>query len=133
MKRQRLWGLTAAVLSGLAMPLTYGQAASPYLATEYSYYNGKPFAEIKFMAQNYGIGRDGSWLIEPPTYELPAALRQATMSSTAYWTNILGGGARNPAPWQIFVTTKNVQNAFAYPGTIKADGVNGSYGNAAFL
>ena len=94
MKRQRLWGLTAAVLSGLAMPLTYGQAASPYLATEYSYYNGMPFAEIKFMAKGYGIGRagtdDDSWLISPPTYNLPLELRQATMSSTAYWTNILG-------------------------------------------
>ena len=136
MKRQRLWGLTAAVLSGLAMPLTYGQAASPYLATEYSYYNGKPFAEIKFMAQNYGIGRDGSWLIEPPTYELPAALRQATMSSTAYWTNILGGGARNPAPWQIFVNTDDKQNASAESRTIKSDGVkptSQSYDNAAFL
>ena len=136
MKRQRLWGLTAAVLSGLAMPLTYGQAASPYLATEYSYYNGKPFAEIKFMAQNYGIGRDGSWLIDRPTYELPAALRQATMSSTAYWTNILGGGARNPAPWQIFVNTDDKQNASAGTQTIKSDGVKAasqSSDKAAFL
>jgi len=140
MKRQRFWGLTAAVLSGLAMPLTYGQAASPYLATEYSYYNGKPFAEIKFMALNYGIGSAGtdgkSWLISPPTYELPAALRQATMSSTVYWTNILGGGARNPAPWQIFITTEDVQNAFADTGTIKSDGVKPalqSIDNAAFL
>ena len=133
MKRQRLWGMTAAVLSGLAMPLTYGQAASPYLATEYSYYNGKPFAEIKFMAQNYGIGLDGIWLINPPAYDLPPTLINATMSSTAYWTNILGGGVKNPAPWQIFVTTENVQNAFAYTGTIKSDGVNGSYDNAAFL
>ncbi len=140
MKRQRLWGLTAAVLSGLAMPLTYGQAASPYLATEYSYYNGMPFAEIKFMAKDYGIGSAGaegkSWLISPPTYNLPLELRQATMSSTAYWTNILGGGVRNPAPWQIFVNTDNDQNASAATQTIKSDGVkpaSQSSDNAAFL
>ena len=52
---KQIYALTAAVLSSLATPLTCGATESPYLATEYSKYDGKTFAEIRFMAEGEGV------------------------------------------------------------------------------
>ncbi|MBQ1461947.1 MAG: autotransporter outer membrane beta-barrel domain-containing protein, partial [Selenomonas sp.] len=130
--------MTLAVLSSLAMPLSYTAAAEadPYLATQYSDYNGKHFAELKFLKTNYGIGAGGDkWLVDSPTYDLPAALMAATKTSTDYWTNILGPGAKNSKPWQIFVTTYDKQNASAGSHSINSDGkhpASDSFYNAEF-
>ena len=131
MRNKRNCILTAAVLSSLAMPLSYALAAEPatedpYLATEYSVYGRENFAELKFMKKDYGIG-DGSknkenWLVDPANYDLDDELITATVAGTDYWTNILAPKAENTTLWQIFVTTFDEQNAEAYSPSIDADG-----------
>ncbi|MBQ5501961.1 MAG: autotransporter outer membrane beta-barrel domain-containing protein, partial [Selenomonas sp.] len=113
--------LTLAVLSSLAMPLSYAAAEEPvvpYRETRYTDYNGKHFADLKFMAMGYGIGNganpeDPGWLVNPATYQLSDALIAATVTSTDYWKNILAPNAKNTTPWQIFVTTFEEVNADA--------------------
>ena len=77
MKQKRNYVLTLAVLSSLAMPLSYAAAeepAYPYLETVESTYNGKTFAKLLFMDQGYGIGYgekpdDPGWLVDKATYK----------------------------------------------------------------
>ncbi|MBQ2086816.1 MAG: autotransporter outer membrane beta-barrel domain-containing protein, partial [Selenomonas sp.] len=122
MKRKRICALTAAVLSNLAMPITCWAAESPYLATEYCYYGGEPFAEINFLAAGAGIGNEDKWLVNKATYTLGKDLVSATVKGAAYWTDIIAPNAENTTPWQIFITTNNSQNAYAASYSLKSDG-----------
>ena len=94
LSRKRTCALTAAVLSALSMSMTCGASESPYLATEYSYYQGNPFIEFKILRQGEGIGPSGTkevkWLVEPALFDLSSALIKGTVDSTAYWTAMLG-------------------------------------------
>ena len=132
--RKRICALTAAVLSVLDMPVTYGadfslpdfeknvEAESPYLATEYVYSDGRPFAELKYLRTGEGIGLNSNWLVRASAYDLDKSLIEATNSSTAYWAGILGKGAKNTTPWQIFVNTDNSPNASAASHSVNSDG-----------
>ncbi|WP_303840205.1 autotransporter domain-containing protein [Selenomonas ruminantium] len=130
MRNKRNCILTAAVLSSLAMPLSYAAAeepAYPYLETVESTYNGKTFAKLLFMDQGYGIGYgekpdDPGWLVNKATYKLSDRLIDATVTSTDYWKNILAPGARNTTPWQIFVTTFEEVNADAVSQSLDTPG-----------
>ncbi|WP_295158866.1 autotransporter outer membrane beta-barrel domain-containing protein [Selenomonas sp. AE3005] len=130
MKHKRNCVLTLAVLSSLAMPLSYAAAeepAYPYLETVESTYNGKTFAKLLFMNLGYGIG-DGEkteapgWLVNKATYKLSDRLIDATVTSTDYWKNILAPKAKNTTPWQIFVTTFDEVNADAASQSLDTPG-----------
>ena len=75
---------------------------SPYLATEYSYYQGNPFIEFKILRQGEGIGPSGTkevkWLVEPALFDLSSALIKGTVDSTAYWTDMLKSYATLAVP-----------------------------------
>ncbi|SFA90768.1 autotransporter outer membrane beta-barrel domain-containing protein [Selenomonas ruminantium] len=130
MRNKRIWVLTLAVLSSLAMPLSYAAAdepAYPYRETRYTDYNGKHFADLKFMNDGCGIGdgkkpEDPGWLVNPATYRLSDALIAATVTSTDYWKNILAPKAKNTIPWQIFVTTFDEVNADAASQSLDSSG-----------
>ena len=97
----------------LAAAVTAWLAASPLSAsamtTEYVYHNGRPFLEMNFLEAG-----DGDTWIGKAEYPLSRTLMDATKSSAAYWSGILGDRAKNSQPWQVFVTTqKNEQNAAA--------------------
>ena len=113
--------LTAMVLSSLAMPITCGATESPYLKTEYSKYDGKTFAEIRFMAEGEGLGNSDNSLVTKATYSLDKDLISATVAGTDYWTNIIAPEAEYTSPWQIFITTDNEQNASAASYSINSD------------
>ena len=120
---KQIYALTAAVLSSLAMPLTCGatETEAPYLATEYSKYDGKTFAEIRFMAEGEGLGNSDNSLVTKATYSLDKDLISATVAGTDYWTNIIAPEAEYTSPWQIFITTDNGQNASAASYSINSD------------
>ncbi|WP_081798814.1 autotransporter domain-containing protein [Selenomonas sp. AE3005] len=130
MKRKRNYVLTLAVLSSLVMPLSYAaveEPVVPYRETRYTDYNGKHFADLKFMDEGYGIGdgakpEDPGWLVNPATYRLSDALIAATVTSTDYWKNILAPKAKNTTPWQIFVTTFDEVNADAASLSLDSSG-----------
>lgn len=120
LSRKRICALTAVVLSIFDMPVTYGE--SPYLATEYVYSDGRPFAELNYLRTGEGIGLTSNWLVRASAYDLNQSHIDATKSSTAYWAGILGKGAKNTAPWQIFVNTDNSSNASAASHSVNSDG-----------
>ncbi|WP_303758265.1 autotransporter domain-containing protein [Selenomonas ruminantium] len=92
-----------AIFASLAMSLNfYGNASAS--DTDYVYYDGKKFIEFEFC-------NDGEFYSH---YTLSDTIREATKSSTAYWTGIIAPRSRYSSPWQIIVANeKNVQNAGA--------------------
>ena len=110
--------LTTAVMAWLT--------ASPFSAsaydTQYIYQDGRPLVEMNFLHQNEGLGNAPDYLINPGLYNLPTNLVDATISATSYWTGILGPRAKNPVPWQVFVTTEDDQNAGAMTYSLSSDG-----------
>ena len=92
-----------AILASLAMSLNfYGNVSAS--DTDYVYYDGKKFIEFEFC-------NDGEFNSH---YTLSDTIREATKSSTAYWTGIIAPRSRYSSPWQIIVANeKNVQNAGA--------------------
>ncbi|MBE6084088.1 MAG: autotransporter domain-containing protein [Selenomonas ruminantium] len=132
MRNKRNYVLTLAVLSSLAMPLSYAAADEPvvpYWETRYTDYNGKHFADLKFMNEGYGIGAgdlktldDPRWLVSPAKFNLRDELIEATVISTDYWKNILAPKAKNTTPWQIFVTTFGDVNADAVSLSLDSPG-----------
>ena len=100
--------LTAAVMTALLVTPGYSYAFK--MAPEYVYYNGKPIAEMQFLAEGEGINN----FVSQAEYTLSPSLIQPVKSSTAYWTGMIGPKAKNETPWQVFVTTEaNQQNASA--------------------
>ncbi len=92
--------LTFALACGFIVPANYSSASQ----TEYVYHDGKEMIQMEF----FGEGEFSS------EYTLDSALIDATKSSTAYWTNILGPRSGYSSAWQILVTAKkNFQNAAA--------------------
>ena len=124
---KRIGALTIAVLSSLAMPITCAAEESPYLATEYSYYQGTPFAELYFLRQGQGIGKDNRYLVVPSLYNLSEFIRKGTVDSMSYWTDILGPGAKQTTPWQIFVNTFGKQSAEGGTLSLNSDGKRSAY------
>ncbi|SDZ78081.1 autotransporter outer membrane beta-barrel domain-containing protein [Selenomonas ruminantium] len=127
MKRKRIYALTVAVLSSLAMPLTGAAEDSPYLATAYSYYQGTPFAEFYFLREGQGIGKEKRYLVEPSLYDLSEFIRKGTVDSMSYWTDMLGPGTRQTTPWQIFVNTFGKQSAEGITLSLNSDGKIDAY------
>jgi uncharacterized protein with beta-barrel porin domain len=100
--------LTAAVMTALLVTPGYSYAFK--MAPEYVYYNGKPIAEMQFLAEGEGINN----FVSQAEYTLSPSLIPPVKSSTAYWTGMIGPKAKNETPWQVFVTTEaNQQNASA--------------------
>ena len=131
LSRKRTCALTAAVLSALSMSMTCGASESPYLATEYSYYQGNPFIEFKILRQGEGIGPSGTkevkWLVEPALFDLSSALIKGTVDSTAYWTDMLGPKAKNTTPWRVYINTFGKQSAEGISCSLNSDGKANAY------
>ena len=133
-----MYVLSAALLAGsVSMAPIASAADSPYIASEEITFGDNVFAEIKFLKEGEGIGRgqgDKDYIVDKALYNLPKELIQGTLDSTVYWSDILGAGAKNTTPWQIFVNTDNDQNAGATSHAIESDGVGqatNSYNHAA--
>ncbi|MBE6106545.1 autotransporter outer membrane beta-barrel domain-containing protein, partial [Anaerovibrio lipolyticus] len=136
--RKKMYVLSAALLAGsVSMAPIASAADSPYIASEEITFGDNVFAEINFLKEGKGIGRgqnDKDYIVDKAVYTLPKKLIQGTLDSTVYWSDILGAGAKNTTPWQIFVNTDNDQNAGATSHAIESDGVaqaTNSYNHAA--
>ena len=125
--RKKMYVLSAALLAGsVSMAPIASAADSPYIASEEITFGDNVFAEIKFLKEGEGIGRgqdDKDYIVDKAVYDLPKELIQGTLDSTVYWSDILGAGAKNTTPWQIFVNTEKDQNAGATSNSIESDGV----------
>ncbi|MBQ3854197.1 MAG: autotransporter outer membrane beta-barrel domain-containing protein, partial [Anaerovibrio sp.] len=99
---------------------------SPYLDVVDVKYDNNPFAQLTFMRQGYGIGTAGKtgkeWIVEPSKYNLDEKLINAMVKGTSYWSEMLGAGAKNTLPWQIFVHVNYDRNAYAMPVSFISDG-----------
>ena len=124
---KRVSALTAAILSGLAMSMTCEAGTSPYLATEYSYYQDKPFAEIYFLRQGQGLGDKDRWLVDPALYNLSDPIIRGTVDGISYLTGILGPRDKSTTPWQIFITTFGQQSAEGITFSLNSDGKRNAY------
>ena len=117
--------LTLAVF--FALP-SVAAAETVEVPMESLYHNGQLFAELTFFPKDVGLGQTGSWYyIDPSKYTLPDKLIDATVSSAAYWSGILGDGAKNKTPWQIFITTDEDQNAGATTYALRSTGTEREY------
>ena len=125
--------LAAATTSGLLAFVPTASADSPYLATKYAHYDGKPFAELDFLRHGYGIGTENDWLVEPSTYDLPSSMISDMVTGVSYWSDMLGAGVKNKQPWQIFIYTENVQNADASSVSVISTGTDYGYHNELFI
>lgn len=112
------------LLAGLfsAMPSHAFADESVDVPVETVYHNGEKFAEISFFPENVGLGKEGDWFVDPSNYTLSEKLQKATVSSAAYWSGILGDGAKNRDAWIIYVNTDTRQNAGASSTSIKSTG-----------
>ncbi len=125
--RKRFCMLTAAILTGLSLAPSVAAADAVEVPLEPLIHNGKTFAEISFFPRNVGLGGENQsgediWYINPSVYTMSEDLLDATMSGAGYWSGILGDGAKNTAPWQIYVNTYNRQNASAESYSWRANG-----------
>uniref|UniRef100_UPI0026EEA6AE autotransporter outer membrane beta-barrel domain-containing protein n=1 Tax=Anaerovibrio lipolyticus TaxID=82374 RepID=UPI0026EEA6AE len=124
-KREAL--LTALIFTGcmVVSPISMAEE-SPYLSVIDVKYDTNPFAQLAIMRQGCGIGTPGKtgkeWLVEPSKYNLAEQLINGTEKSTSYWSEMLGPGAKNTQPWQIFVNGDYDQNAYAMSISFNSDG-----------
>ncbi|ORT98934.1 hypothetical protein D081_2299 [Anaerovibrio sp. JC8] len=124
-KREAL--LTALIFTGcmVVSPISMAEE-SPYTNVIDVKYDTNPFAQLAIMRQGCGIGTPGKtgkeWLVEPSKYNLAEQLVNATEKSTSYWSEMLGPGAKNTQPWQIFVNGDYDQNAYAASISFNSDG-----------
>ena len=118
--------LAAMILAGLASvsSLAYAETDSVEVPMKTLYHNGQPFAELAFFPENVGLGKQGSWYVDAAKYTLSDKLINATTSSGSYWADLLGDGAKNQIPWQIFVTTDESQNASASSYALTSTGTD---------
>ena len=98
-KRWQKW-LTAVVLAGLA-----GSSFALAEASSISYVagGGKTMFEIDFLDQ----GESCTLLQDASGYTLSPALKAGVCDAAYYWADILGAGAKNDQPVQVFVNTMN--------------------------
>ena len=99
-----------AILTALTMGVQFSSHASAS-DTDYVYYNGKKFVEFEYF-------NEGEFASE---YTLSDFLRNATKTSTSYWSEMLAPRSKHSSAWQIFVyNRKNFANAgaatFSYTG-----------------
>ena len=127
--RQKKYGkarqrLAAMILAGLASvpSFAYAESDSVEVPAITLNHNGQPFAELVFFPENVGLGNSSKWYISPAKYTLSDDLINATVASGTYWSDLLGGGAKNQTPWQIFVTTDERQNASASSTSLTSTG-----------
>lgn len=113
---------SALTLAGFSALPSVAAAENVEVPLEPLYHNGRVFAELTFFPENVGLGKTGDWYITLSTYTLPDTLIDATVSGAAYWSGLLGDGARNTQPWQIFVDTDNRQNASATTYSLRSTG-----------
>ena len=114
--------LAAAILAGLFVLPSCASAETVSIPVKYLYHNGQKFAELTFFPEGVGLGNEKDWYVDPSKYTLSEALMEATVSSAAYWSDILGDGAKNTVPWQMLVNTDNDQNASAGTTSLHSDG-----------
>ena len=121
--------MTAMILTGLfsALPSHAFADESVDVPVETVYHNGEKFAEISFFPENVGLGKAGYWFIAPAKYTLSEKLQKATVSSTAYWTDMIGDRAKNKDTWTLYVTTNEEQNASAGSSAVRATGVKNEF------
>ena len=113
--------LTAMILAGLSVLPSVAAAELADVPLEHLYHDGKNFADITFFPKGVGLGCSTFWYVDQAKYTLPETLQKATVSSAAYWSGLLGDGAKNTAPWQIYVNTDQRQNASAGSLSIRSD------------
>ena len=119
---------SALTLAGFSALPSVAAAETVAVPMESLYHNGQLFAELTFFPKDVGLGQTGSWYyIDPSKYTLPDKLIDATVSSAAYWSGILGDGAKNKTPWQIFITTDEDQNASAITYALRSNGTEKEY------
>ena len=115
--------MTAMILVGLSALPSYALAdGNVEVPVETLYHDGKKFAEISFFPTDVGLGSAAYWFSDPSKYTLSEKLQKATVSSAAYWSGILGDGAKNRDAWIIYVNTDPKQNAGAASTSIKSTG-----------
>lgn len=121
--RKRICALTSAILAGLsALPSCALADGNVEVPVETLYHDGKKFAEISFFPEEAGLGSSAYWFSDPSKYTLSEKLQKATVSSAAYWSGILGDGAKNRDAWIIYVNTDTRQNAGAASTSIRSTG-----------
>ena len=81
-----------AILAALTMGVPFGNYASAS-DTDDAYCNGKKFVEFEYF-------NEGEFASE---YTLSDFLRNATKSSTSYWSERLAPRSKNSSAWQILV------------------------------
>ncbi|WP_462331823.1 hypothetical protein, partial [Schwartzia sp. (in: firmicutes)] len=116
--------MTAMLLAGLfsAMPSHAFADDTEDVSVKTVYHNGEKFAEISFFPGGKGLGKGDYWFIEPAKYTLSEKLQKATVSSTTYWTGMIGDRAKNKDTWTLYVTTEEKQNASAGSSSVSATG-----------
>ena len=122
--RKRFYMLTAAILAGLSALPSMASAAG--LPVKYVYHDGEKFAATVFFPQDVGLvgkrsGRD-YYFVRKSTYTLSDNLQNAALSGISYWSDILGDGAKNKQPWEIYVRTYDRPNASAGSRSINSTG-----------
>ena len=126
--RKRFCMLTAAILTGLsALPSHAFADDTVDVPVEIVYHNGEKFAEISFFPAGVGLGKEDYWFIAPAQYTLSEKLQKATVSSTTYWTGMIGDRAKNKDTWTLYVTTNEEQNASAGSSAVRATGVKNEF------
>lgn len=115
--------MASAILAGLsALPSCALADGNVEVPVETLYHDGKKFAEISFFPEGVGLGSSAYWFSDPSEYTLLEELQKATVSSAAYWSGILGDGAKNRDAWIIYVNTDAKPNAGASSTSIKSTG-----------
>ena len=116
--------LTAMILAGFSALPSVAAAEIVEVPMEHLYHDGKTFADLTFFPKGTGLGSSAYWYADQSQYTLSETLQSATVSSAAYWSDILGDGAKITQPWQIYVNTDLKQNAGAISKSIRSDGAN---------
>ena len=115
---------SALTLAGFSALPSVAAAEIVEVPMEHLYHDGKTFADLTFFPEGVGLGSSTYWYADPSKYTLSETLQSATVSSAAYWSDILGDGAKITQPWQIYVNTDLKQNAGAISKSIRSDGAN---------
>ena len=115
---------SALTLAGFSALPSVAAAEIVEVPMEHLYHNGKTFADLTFFPEGAGLGSSTYWYADQSQYTLSETLQSATVSSAAYWADILGDGAKITQPWQIYVNTDLKQNAGAASTSIRSDGAN---------
>ena len=127
--RKRFCMLTAAILTGLsALPSV---TSAEELPVKYVYHDGEKFAATVFFPQDVGlVGKRSErdyYFVRKSTYTLSDDLQNDALSGISYWADILGDGAKNKQPWEIYINTDDRPNASAGSRSVSSTGDNWSF------